>query len=92
MNDVIETEEIQSVRMICREALIVLGHDIFSEEFLQEGEEEPKRSDFKNRSRISISGLLPGGENSELRDHQPGILQIKFPIQIQEQYMKLLYV
>ncbi len=69
LNNATETEEIQSVGMICREALIVLGHNIFSGEFLQEGEEEPKRSDFKNRSRIAISGLLSGGENSELRDH-----------------------
>jgi hypothetical protein len=69
LNSAVETEEIQSVGMICREALIILGHTTFSEEFLQEGEEEPRKSDFKNRSRIAISGLLPGGENSELRDH-----------------------
>jgi hypothetical protein len=69
LNNAFETEEIQSVGMICREALIVLGHNIFSEEFLEDGEEEPKRSDFKKRSRIAIRGLLPGGDNSELRDH-----------------------
>lgn len=67
--EAVEVEEIQTVGMVCREALLSLINFVFSSDFLKDGEEEPKKADFKNRSRISIDSLLAGSENADLRDH-----------------------
>jgi len=66
---VVELEEIQAIGVMCRETLLTLMENIFSPDYLKDKEEIPKKSDFKNKSRISLDSLLAGSENAELRDH-----------------------
>jgi len=64
-----EPEHFQAIGLDCREALIALGKEILVTGDLPKDVEFPKLADFKNRSRLAIERLIPGGENSELRSH-----------------------
>lgn len=61
-----EVEEFQSIGVMCRETLIMLGNYIFEVDFLN-GDEEPKVSDFKNKSYYFLQAVMPGRDNKELR-------------------------
>ena len=69
----VEVEEIQAIGVMCRETLLVLIETIFELDFLTEGDELPKKSDFKGRSDIAIRVLLPGSDNDELRKHMKNL-------------------
>ncbi len=64
----VEIEEIQAIGVMCRETLLTLMEYIFKPEYVGEGEEMPKKSDFKNKSRISFGIMLAGSDQTELRD------------------------
>lgn len=64
-----EAEDHQGIGLSCREALIALGAEIVIDREVPEGEELPKKGDFKNRARLAIDRTLPGSENAELRGH-----------------------
>jgi hypothetical protein len=64
----VEIEEIQAIGVICRETLLTLMEYIFKPEYVKDGEEIPKKSDFKNKCRISFDSLLTGSDHAELRD------------------------
>jgi len=64
----VEIEEIQAIGVMCRETLLTLMEYIFKPEYVEEGEEMPKKADFKNKSRISVGILLAGSDQTELRD------------------------
>jgi len=64
----VEIEEIQAIGVMCRETLLTLMEYIFKPEYVEVGEEMPKKADFKNKSRISVGILLAGADQTELRD------------------------
>jgi hypothetical protein len=64
----VEIEEIQAIGVVCRETLLALTEYIFRPEYVNLGEEAPKKSDFKNKCRISLDSLLVGSDRTELRD------------------------
>lgn len=64
----VEIEEIQAIGVMCRETLLTLMEYIFKPEYVKDGDEIPKKSDFKNKSRISFDSMLAGSEYTELRD------------------------
>lgn len=66
VDSVEELEEIQGIGVMCRETLILLGNYIFEVEFL-DGEDEPKRSDFKQKAFYFLQKAISGKENKELR-------------------------
>jgi hypothetical protein len=65
----VELEEIQAIGVMCRETLLTLMEHIFSPAYLKDNEEIPKKSDFKNKCKITLDSLLAGSDNAELRDH-----------------------
>ncbi len=64
----VEIEEFQAIGVICRETLLTLMEYIFKPEYVKGGDEIPKKSDFKNKCRISLDSLLAGSDHTELRD------------------------
>ncbi len=66
--DAVETEDIQTVGMVCRETLILLGNNIYNPGMAGD-EEQPKNSDFKSKVKLAIEEFLIGSDNAELRDH-----------------------
>jgi hypothetical protein len=64
----VEIEEIQAIGVMCRETLLTLMKYIFKPEYVKDGDEITKKSDFKNKSRISFDSLLAGSDHTELRD------------------------
>lgn len=67
LNEAIEIEEIQAVGVICRETLIKLIGNISESGILIKGAEEFKKADFKNRIELTISTIIPGSSNREIR-------------------------
>jgi hypothetical protein len=65
----VELEEIQAIGVMCRETLLTLMENIFSPVYLKDNEEIPKKSDFKNKCKITLDSLMAGSDNAELRDH-----------------------
>lgn len=73
LSQAFETEEIQAIGVMCREALIELIGDIDPNIF--EGIQGlPKKSDVKSRGEIAINKLLFGPDNAELRKHMKNLL------------------
>src|SRR5262245_54918781 len=62
-----EVEDFQAVGMRCREALITLGHVAQDLILLPEGQERPKRSDFRTWSELTANTMLPGPTHQERR-------------------------
>ncbi len=70
-----EAEDHQAIGLSCREALIALGAEIVINSDVPEGEEPPKRGDFKNRAQLAIGRMLPGPQNDALRKHSRKICE-----------------
>lgn len=62
-----EGEDFQAVGMRCREALITLGHVAQDLIPFPEGQERPKRSDFRAWSEMTANTVLPGSTHQERR-------------------------
>jgi hypothetical protein len=69
----VETEEIQSIGVICRETLIELIGYLFEQDSF-ESETDFKKSDVKNRGKLIINKYLAGSDNAELRKHIKNLL------------------
>jgi len=69
----VETEEIQSIGVICRETLIELIGYLFEQDSF-ESEMDYKKSDVKNRGELVINKYLVGSENADLRKHIKNLL------------------
>jgi hypothetical protein len=73
LNAAVETEEIQSVGVMCRETLIELINYVYDSDSF-DGEDAYRKSDVKNRGELVIDKYLTGPENAELRKHVKNLL------------------
>jgi len=64
-----ESEEFQSIGMMCRETLIELIKSVQSEVAVPAGVESPKASDFIAWSELAISHFAPGQRNKYIRSY-----------------------
>lgn len=75
LNDAKEIEHFQNIGMICRETLIELSNSVYSPE-MANGEEQPKKSDFKNKIRLFIASALTGPDNADYRSYYKKVSEI----------------
>jgi hypothetical protein len=69
LNEADEAEDFQAVGMRCRECLIAFAQEAGSSASVPEGEQAPKRADFKGWAPLIAQAASPGSSGKQLRSY-----------------------
>jgi len=64
-----ESEEIQAVGMRCRETLLAFIRSVSKKEMVQEGQQAPQASNFKDWAELIANSIAPGSKNERIRGY-----------------------